>query len=254
MPNRILREAIITSRAVSGLSDSGQLFFRCLMSVVDDYGRFEADLDLLRARCFPRQLDRWPLSRVSKALAECGEARSSDGAPLLSVYRVDDSEKEYCQINNFGQRIRENSTSRYPNPPVIDSTTRRNAAERGGKSPKSESESESYAETKTEAEAAPMPPLQTQSEYPLTLAYLRERDPATDPMFVLRLVQETTQKLLSIGEPGWPAERIEKATADCWMKHACKKSMDTWAGKSAHGNGLLLSRVPNILVTLGEQR
>ena len=122
MPNRILREAIITSRAVSAMSDQGQLFYRCLMSVVDDYGRFEADLDLLRARCFPRQFDRWPLSRVSESLSECGEARSSDGVPLLTLYSGTADSKKYLQINNFGQRIRvdkagTSAASKYPAPP-----------------------------------------------------------------------------------------------------------------------------------------
>ena len=56
MPSRIVREGINSSRAVSSLSEEAQLFYRTLMLVVDDYGRFEIDLDVIRASCFPRQL------------------------------------------------------------------------------------------------------------------------------------------------------------------------------------------------------
>jgi len=113
MPNRILREGIIESRAVNSLSDSGELFYRRLMSIVDDYGRIEADPEVLRARLFSRSLDRWPLSRVSSALTEVSGVLTDDGHPLLTVYRV--SNHNFLQINNFNQRIRA-AISKCPSP------------------------------------------------------------------------------------------------------------------------------------------
>ncbi len=54
MPNRILREGILTSERVNLLSWEAEVFYRRLMSVVDDYGRFHAHPALLRrlaSRC-----------------------------------------------------------------------------------------------------------------------------------------------------------------------------------------------------------
>ena len=42
MPNRILRDGILMSPRVNVLSSEAELFYRRLMSVVDDYGRFSA--------------------------------------------------------------------------------------------------------------------------------------------------------------------------------------------------------------------
>lgn len=107
MPARMLREGILDSKAVCNLSDSGQIFYRCLMSIVDDYGRFEVDLDLIRTKCFWRQIDRWQLSRVEDALSECSLAISDDGQPLVLIYQISKTGKKYLQINNFQQRLRQ---------------------------------------------------------------------------------------------------------------------------------------------------
>ena len=116
MPNRLLREGILESRAVCNLSETGEIFYRRLMSVVDDYGRFEADVELLRGRLFLRNLDRWPLTRVSEALTECCGMQTKQDQFLIIVYVAEDGNK-YLQINNFGQRIR--SESKYPDPPSL---------------------------------------------------------------------------------------------------------------------------------------
>lgn len=162
MPNRILRDGILGSKAVNSLTDSGEIFYRRLMSVVDDYGRFEADPELIRARCFPRQLDRWPLSRVSESLSECGEARSSDGEALLTVYSVEGSDEKYLQVNNFGQRIRVDkkgamTPSKYPSPPL--------AAVRGGsRADDGESPPKAYAETYAETKTGGLVTMPTSAE------------------------------------------------------------------------------------------
>lgn len=106
MPNRILRDGILDSKAVNSLSEQAELFYRRLMSVVDDYGRCEADADLLRVYCFPRRLESWPEERVSAALIET----MSGPYPLVTVYEV--LGKKFLQINNFGQRAR--SSSKFP--------------------------------------------------------------------------------------------------------------------------------------------
>ncbi len=105
MPSRMLREGILSSRAVNALSEEAELFYRHLMSIVDDFGRCEADLDLLQVRLFPRQLDRWPLSRVSRALTDVSTMRTDDGHVLVTLY-ADNRNKKYLEIYNFDQRLR----------------------------------------------------------------------------------------------------------------------------------------------------
>lgn len=116
MPTRILRDGIIDSRAVNALSESGEILYRRLMSIVDDYGRFEADPELIRARCFPRQLERWTIERITDVLPELtvihGDLR------LVTVYQVQN--KNYLQINNFGQRVQ--CKEKYPSPDSREST------------------------------------------------------------------------------------------------------------------------------------
>lgn len=104
MPNRILRDGIIDSKVFNSLSDDAQLFYYRLISIVDDFGRFEADMELLRVKMFGRSLDRWPLTRVSQALTDVSQALTDDGHMLVSVYRV--ASKNYLQINKFNQRLR----------------------------------------------------------------------------------------------------------------------------------------------------
>ena len=51
MPNRILREGILSSERVDALSEGAEILYRRLMSVVDDYGRYFAHPTLIRSAC-----------------------------------------------------------------------------------------------------------------------------------------------------------------------------------------------------------
>lgn len=90
----------------------------------------------------------------------------------------------------------------------------------------------------------PIPPLNCQSEYPLTIAEIRKRDPATDEIFVLRLVHTTVQHCMS--HPKFPQDEIVKITDNVIAK-ACAESFAT--GPPNHRAGLLLNRVPPIIVS-----
>lgn len=86
-------------------------------------------------------------------------------------------------------------------------------------------------------------PWPSQTEWPLTTAELVRHDPATDQVFVLRLVQKTFQDLISAGDME-PFDDEDMATA-------IKESYEGYHGKSKHGNGLLLNRVPQIMLNWG---
>jgi hypothetical protein len=118
MPDRILRAGIIDSHAVNSLSEAAEIFYRRLFSVVDDFGRYEADPELLRVKCFWRQVDRWPAERIKAALLETGAAVKDNGKPLIISYEA--GGKRYLEVTDFGRPRAKHS--KYPHPPTSDNT------------------------------------------------------------------------------------------------------------------------------------
>lgn len=108
MPNRIVREGIITSEAVNSLGWPEEVFYRRLLSVVDDYGRFHGNYSLLRAACYPLQLNKVADSDIAKWLG------ATQKAGLVSVYTVDG--KRFVEVLKFEQQVRA-KTSKFPHPP-----------------------------------------------------------------------------------------------------------------------------------------
>ena len=129
MPSRIIREGINDSKAINQLSDSAEIFFRRLMSVVDDFGRYEADFTLLRAKLFGFKLDDWPEDRIGRALQECSTRINGGDEPLVLLYAC--GKKKLLQVSNFGQRRR---TSKYAGPGELP-MNQRNGATNAGKAP-----------------------------------------------------------------------------------------------------------------------
>jgi len=108
LPNRIVRDGILRSEKVCDLTPLAQLFYRCLMSVVDDFGRYYARPALLLSDCFPLRPEWADEEKLGEWLAEC--ARSG----LINTYSVKGT--NYLEIANFAQRIRPGSTSKFPPP------------------------------------------------------------------------------------------------------------------------------------------
>lgn len=107
MPNRILREGILTSERVNALSPDAELFYRRLMSVADDFGRYSANPTLLRAACYPLRLDFVRESAIESHMDECAINC------LLIKYEVQG--KQYLELLDFHQRTRAKD-SKYPAP------------------------------------------------------------------------------------------------------------------------------------------
>lgn len=110
MPNRILREGIITSERVNQLSWPAEVFYRRLMSVVDDFGRYWGKPDLLRAGLYPLHLEKVGNQDVAKWLTECVRAG------LVRAYTVEN--KGYLHLLDFRQQVRA-TKSKFPHPPDI---------------------------------------------------------------------------------------------------------------------------------------
>lgn len=99
MPNRIIREGILTSPKLAKLGWAEEVFYRRLLSVVDDFGRYYADAGMLRAACYPRQLNKVSDSDVGKWLSACA------AAALVRVYPAEDGER-YLEVVKFDQQVR----------------------------------------------------------------------------------------------------------------------------------------------------
>lgn len=110
MPNRIVRENILTSEAVSSLAWAEEVLYRRLMSIVDDYGRHEANPQLLRSKCYPLQTDAVRVADITRWMAACQKAG------LVVLYEVQG--KQYLEVSKFGQQLR--SPSKHPPPPSPD--------------------------------------------------------------------------------------------------------------------------------------
>lgn len=103
MPTRIVREGILTSESVNQLSERAELFYRRLMSVADDYGRYFSHPSLLRAACYPLRLRQVSEADVKQMLNEC-----------ISLALIIPFGGKYIQIIKFGQQTR--SKSKFPEP------------------------------------------------------------------------------------------------------------------------------------------
>ena len=111
MPNRILRDGILTSPRVAKLNWAEETFYRRLHSVVDDFGRYYADHGLVRAACYPRLLNKVSDSDIEKWLTACVTAA------LVRVYPAEDGER-YLMVLDFKQQVRA-TKSKFPQPPDI---------------------------------------------------------------------------------------------------------------------------------------
>jgi hypothetical protein len=109
MPNRILRDGILTSARVESLGLGAEVFYRRLMSVVDDFGLFTADPTMLRAACYPRRIDRVSNADVAGWLVECS------AVGLVATYIVDG--ESFLMVTAFRQQVRA-TKSKWPQPPA----------------------------------------------------------------------------------------------------------------------------------------
>ena len=108
MPTRLVREGILTSERVNKLTFPAEVFYRRLMSVVDDFGRFYASPTLLRASCYPLAIDAVTDKQINDWLAECIEAN------LIIAYSVEN--KRFLELLDFRQQVRA-KVSKFPSDP-----------------------------------------------------------------------------------------------------------------------------------------
>ena len=107
MPQRFLRPGITNSDAWNSVSFGAQSFYVRLLTLVDDYGRYDGRIQILHSHCFALRSD----VTVKHSAAFRSELESSG---LVLVYQVDG--KDYVQITKWQERAR--GPSKYPEPPT----------------------------------------------------------------------------------------------------------------------------------------
>jgi uncharacterized phage protein (TIGR02220 family) len=90
MPTRLLREGILSSERVDQLDWQAEVFYRRLMSKVDDHGLYDARLSMLRSSLYPLRVDRVREADISRWMAACQKAGlivlyEADGKPFLKM-------------------------------------------------------------------------------------------------------------------------------------------------------------------------
>ncbi len=110
MPQRLLRPAIRQSKRWNRLSLIGQSLYIRLLTLVDDFGRYEADPQLLSSECFPYGDPDGNAVTCQQMIAACGQMSASD---MVILYEFEGS--KYMQLTRWKERVR-SSESRFPAP------------------------------------------------------------------------------------------------------------------------------------------
>lgn len=106
MPSRLIREGILSSDRVDLLDPPSEVFYRRLMSKVDDHGLYDARPSILRTSLYPLRVDRVREADCSRWIAAC------EKAGLIALYEHDG--KPYLQM--LDTRWVARSTPKYPLP------------------------------------------------------------------------------------------------------------------------------------------
>lgn len=113
MPNRILKESILTSNSFNAVSILAQNTFIRLMARVDDYGRYHGGHKTLLGSLFGEMIDSISLEDIGGAIAELAAVN------MVCTYKCED--REYIHIVNWFKFNKPRSQeSKFPAPPQAD--------------------------------------------------------------------------------------------------------------------------------------
>lgn len=103
MPNRILKESICESRGLSEVSFFAEDLYKRLITYADDYGRFNADFQIVLARLYPREIGIVSLDDIEDAMTEL------IGAGKITFYTSEARKELYGCFPNWAehQRVRD---------------------------------------------------------------------------------------------------------------------------------------------------
>ena len=156
MPDRIVRAGIVSSDRVAKLSWPAEVFYRRLMSVADDYGRFDGRPAVLRAAMYPLHLERVREADITTWIGECRDA------VLVRLYSCSKG-KPFVEILDFGQRIQ--AKSKWPDP-VVNGDSPKSTVKNGESPPYSDSKSKTKSDAHTAPSASSIPSAMAKDGFP----------------------------------------------------------------------------------------
>lgn len=121
MPQRFLRPGITTSDAWNAVSFEAQSFYIRILTLVDDFGRYDGRLPILHGQCFALRTDITP-KKTAALRSELHEAY------LIQVY--ESGAKEFIQVERWSERARSDK-SKFPDPPLRNPAESCDAQEKG---------------------------------------------------------------------------------------------------------------------------
>lgn len=107
MPQRFLRPGITTSDAWNAVSFEAQSFYVRILTLVDDFGRYDGRVAILHGQCFALRPD-VTVKRTAALRCELHDAI------LIQVYESDG--KEFIQVERWNERAR-SEKSKFPDVP-----------------------------------------------------------------------------------------------------------------------------------------
>lgn len=109
MPNRILKDSILTSRDIDSLCPEEEVFWYRLLVSCDDFGRFHADPPLLRGSLFPRRLSTVTDQDIAIWLAKLADVG------MVRLYEVDGN--RFLEVPKWGRHQQKRAQhSKFPAP------------------------------------------------------------------------------------------------------------------------------------------
>ena len=118
MPNRIIKESILTSPTMNKLSVYAERHFYRLLLLVDDYGCFESHSMIIRGKCYPlnnvsvSQIKRWQDELIRNNIIRTW----MDNEREYSIFvKFDEHNSKYC-VTDKGKNTRHRR--RTPEPPL----------------------------------------------------------------------------------------------------------------------------------------
>ena len=111
MPNRIIKESVNESRGLANCTFFAQDLYKRLIVYADDYGRFNADPEIMLARLYPRELHDVSVDDLIDALVEL------DGVGKIGFYTSSARDDIFGAFPNWSehQRVRD-SKKKNPDP------------------------------------------------------------------------------------------------------------------------------------------
>ena len=116
MPNRIIKESICESYGLSECSLFAEDLFKRLITYADDYGRFNSDTMIMRARLYPREYETVSEEDIADGLAELAGVGKLEFY-TAQVFNQGGKSGVYGVFPHWGehQRVRD-SKAKFPDP------------------------------------------------------------------------------------------------------------------------------------------